>query len=178
MNIIFSVLVTILFLINPFIMKIALASNNNGVIHFSGTISHSPCRIAPDQNEIGINLDQSNLIIISNTLKKSEYIPVNIIFNDCHTEPELFNIVFHKNHNLNLNYLLNTNDDEKTSKNIAIELLDDNTNKLELDGKTILPQNKLTNENNLLNLYMRYITTGDVIHGEMNSFVTIELQYN
>jgi major type 1 subunit fimbrin (pilin) len=155
-------------------------TTNAGRINFVGQIVNPACEFNTSTHNAAIKLGELNESELSQSGKRSKTFPVQLQISTCEqSNANTTDISIRSLENSSESKLLGLINQDKSNaaKNVAIELLDQKSKVISLNGDSYLPTLDMSN-GGILNLSARYVATGKITSGKVMSAALIQIEHH
>lgn len=156
-----------------------------GTIHFKGSLVDAPCAVSTDSDGQTVNLGQYTLSHFSKKGTTGSLKPFNIKLEDCDIKVASTAAVAFAGRqdatDANLLAIDNglSGDNAATASGVGIQIVDEKSKVVPVDGATFSSPHTLMNGENVLTFAAQYVSTADTVTaGDANADATFIMQYN
>ncbi|BDH47660.1 type-1 fimbrial protein subunit A [Salmonella enterica subsp. enterica serovar Choleraesuis] len=159
-------------------------TTDGGVIHFTGRLVNAACSVSTESDGQTVKLGEYRTASMKGIGTESATRPFTIVLNDCDSSISSMAKVAFSGQTIASggidNSLLNiaSSENKATASGVGIQILDEDSTPLILDGATFSKGHKLIDGTNTLNFSARYVSVADEPEaGEANADATFTMQY-
>ncbi|WP_380178365.1 type 1 fimbrial major subunit FimA [Kalamiella sp. sgz302252] len=157
---------------------------NGGTVHFKGKLVAAPCAISTDTKNQEVKLGEYTTHHFKTAGSLGSVVPFEIKLEDCDTTvASAASVAFSGREDAQDATLLAIDQDlsssnNGTATNIGIQILDNASKVVKLDGTTFTDKTTLMNGENILKFAAQYKSTGVATAGDANADANFIMQYN
>lgn len=153
---------------------------NGGTVHFKGEIINAACAVSTDSSNQTVELGQYRSARLAKSGDKTTPVPFQIKLVDCDTSVASTAAIAFSGKTTSADPTLlaiNAGNNTTAAQNVGIEISDNLSQALKLDGIGFSTAKTLNNGNNALDFTARYVATGAATVGEANASTTFVIKY-
>jgi major type 1 subunit fimbrin (pilin) len=154
---------------------------NGGTVHFVGELVNAACAVHTDSADQTVNLGQYRTASLAASGDKTTPVPFQIKLVDCDpTVSATAAVAFYgqaDSTNAGLLAVSAGGSNQTAATNVGIEISDDASKALAVDGATFSTPKDLIAGDNALNFSARYVATGASTPGQANADATFVVKY-
>jgi len=157
---------------------------NGGTVHFKGKLVAAPCSVSTDTSDQEVKLGEYTTHHFKSAGVLGSIVPFQIKLEDCDTSVATTAAVAFSGRTDSSDATLLAVDQDLSSSNsgtatnIGIQILDNASAVVKLDGSTFTDKTTLINGENILKFAAQYKSTGVATAGDANADANFIMQYN
>ncbi len=155
---------------------------DGGTIHFTGSLVNAPCAVNVNSQDQPVPLGQYRTASFTKVGDTSASIPFNIVLEDCDASVYTNAAVAFSGQRDSVNdglLAVTSNQNKATAGNVGIQILDEASKPVVLDGSTFSTPHKLIDGENTLPFAARYVSTAATTSaGDADADAVFTMQYN